>query len=252
MTSHDRYWQSLAFHTSGLLGSSALPSETVTFGLYISSAEFSDFLFCGCLIKAVILKQWPDFRILTDCIQWEMHKNILDLFFFPFTNNLLFSLCEMLSQEAWHKGLAQVVIDILEMYLILKQSDLCSGVGVCPSHIELWKELGRDWGTFTCVMGLAVCILSQCYIGKCPSPIITPIYLLLDSGTLSTPGKKTASIKIWVLHLGSIPSKSSFCLQQMAWFFCRWKVARMKQTSRREEHLAGMLKWLPSAELSIT
>lgn len=64
--------------------------------------------------------------------------------FFPFTNNLLFSLCEMLSQEPWHKGLAQVVIDILEMYLILKQSDLCSGVGVCPSHTELWKELGRD------------------------------------------------------------------------------------------------------------
>lgn len=61
-----------------------------------------------------------------------------------------------------------------------------------------------------------------------------------------------ASIKIRALHLGSVPSKSSFCFQQMAWFFCRWNVARMKQTSWREEHLAEMLKWLPSAESSIT
>lgn len=50
----------------------------------------------------------------------------------------------MLSQEPWHKGLAQVVIDILEMCLILKESDLCSGVGVCPSHTDIVKraELG--------------------------------------------------------------------------------------------------------------
>lgn len=32
------------------------------------------------------------------------------LIFFPFTNNLLSSFCEMLSQEPWQKGHAQVVI----------------------------------------------------------------------------------------------------------------------------------------------
>lgn len=47
---------SLAFHTSGLLSSSALPSETTKFRLYLSEL-FSDLLFSGCLIKAVILKQ---------------------------------------------------------------------------------------------------------------------------------------------------------------------------------------------------
>lgn len=50
----------------------------------------------------------------------------------------------MLSQEPWHKGRAQVVIDILEIYLILKQSDLCSGVGVCPSHIGIMEIVGQE------------------------------------------------------------------------------------------------------------
>lgn len=63
------------------------------------------------------------------------------LIFFPFTNNLLSSFCEMLSQEPWHKGHAKVVIDILETYLILQQSDLCSEVGICPSHIGIMEKV---------------------------------------------------------------------------------------------------------------
>lgn len=154
MTSHDRYWQSLPFKASGILGSFGLPSESAKFGLYISELFSTVFRFPhlwmfneSCHSPTMTWFQDPD-TLHTMCYV-QQHF----LLFFPFTNNLLFSCSEMLSQEpgrdvqdlpqkTWHKALAQVVIDILETYLILRQSDQCSRVGGCQDYIGIRERVG--------------------------------------------------------------------------------------------------------------
>lgn len=85
-----------------------------------------------------------------------------------------------------------MLIDILETYLILRQSDQCSRVGGCQDYIGIKESTEESRvGTeahsrgFFCVTGIAVHMLSQNYTGKRPSPLITPIYLLLDAETHS-------------------------------------------------------------------
>lgn len=178
------------------------------------------------------------------------------LIFFPFTNNLLSSLCEMLSQEPWHKGLAQVVIDILETYLILKQSDLCYGFGVCPNHTGIMERVGQGLRHIhVCHRACSAHTVPVLHKKVSLSRNYTHISALGLRNTFHPSlqvKKKWPQLKYELCIWARVPSKSSFCFQQKAWFFCRWNVARMKQTSWREEHLAGMLKWLPSAESSIT
>lgn len=134
----------------------------------------------------------------------------------------------------------------METYLILQQSDLCSEAGACPSHTGIMEKVGQGLRHIhMCLGACSAHIVAVLHRKVSLSHNYTHISALALRNTFHPSlqvKKKMVSIKIRVLHLGSFPSKSSFCFQQMACFFCRWKVARMKQTSWREEHLAGMRK----------